>query len=382
MLRAGVLLLLALTAPARAAVTTSGYLKDVWQTSYSALEDRPYVLNTARARATLEATGFFFKAHVDYDHEVLGGNYFRTREYRLFGVSAPETWLTMDQTISTGDTVLWRHRLYRGWVGLETERTTLRFGRQRVAWGTGKLWNPTDILNAYNPMSVERDERHGVDAFYLRQGLGDLSQAELAYAPQDRWPASALLARGKTNWKGFDFALMGGKAAASTSSWILGGDFAGSAGDSSLHGEWSYVELKTRAPYWKGLIGWEYTFPTDAKWRWLKDASLLAEYLHSGSGESDRRRYNLAAVLTGREVTLAQDYGGLTYSQDVHPLLKLEIVSLSNLDDGSHFFGPSLQWNALDDLYLTVGFQRFGGSRSTEYGRQPNLTYLQGQYFF
>ena len=77
---------------------------------------------------------------------------------RIDFLAEPPTWLDMDQSIANSATSLWRHRLYRGWAGLETERTTLRLGRQRIAWGTGKLWNPTDVLNPYQPLAVEPDE--------------------------------------------------------------------------------------------------------------------------------------------------------------------------------------------------------------------------------
>jgi hypothetical protein len=360
----------------------SGYLKELWQYSHSALDGRPFFLNLDRARLTLETKASIFKAHVDYDHEVYAGSFFRTTEYKTFGLAGPQTWLDMDQSISTSATSIWRHRLYRGWAGIETERFTLRLGRQRIAWGTGKLWNPTDVLNPYQPAAVEREERGGVDALYLRQGLGELSQAELAYAPQDRWPQSALLARGRSNWKDFDFSAMGGKAAGSTSSWIVGGDFAGNLWDGSLHGEWSYTDPAVQRPYWRGVIGYEYSFGSEPKWRWLKDSSVLAEYYHNGRGTVDPARYDRSILLTGRDVALAKDYAGLTVSKDLHPLLKLDLVLLGNLDDGSSLFSPSLQYNPLSNLYLTAGWQRFGAARNTEFGFQANLAYLQLQYFF
>lgn len=377
------LLLLLLAAPARAEIKASGYLKDLWQYSHSAFEDRPYYLNTTRARLSLEAKAAILRASVDYDHEVLAGSYFRTLEYRRFGLEGPATWLDMEQTLSTGTTNSWRHRLYRGWVGVETEKTLLRFGRQRMAWGTGKLWNPTDVLNAYQPTSLERDERRGVDAAYLRRELGDLSQAELAYAPQDRWPQSAVLARLKTNWKGYDLSAMGGKTAASTGSWIMGGDFAGNLWEGSFHGEWSYTQPSpVRTPYFRGVLGYEYTFPSETRLAPLKDAALVLEYYYNGAGAVDPARYDLAALLGGRETTVGRHEVGLTFSSDLHPLLKLELAVLANAADKSHFFSPSLQWNALDDLYLTGGWQRFSGGRLSEYGRQPNIAFLQAQYYW
>src|ERR1044071_6867726 len=98
------LLLFILASPAAAgekAVQASGYLKELWQYSSSAFDGRPYFLNTDRARLTLDAQQSFLKAHVDYDHEVLAGSWFRTAEFRGFGLGEPPAWLLMDQTIST-----------------------------------------------------------------------------------------------------------------------------------------------------------------------------------------------------------------------------------------------------------------------------------------
>ena len=363
-------------------LAASGSLKDVYQYSASPSDGRPYFLNTLRTRLTLDARASLFRAHVDYDHEALAGSFFRTREYAAFGLAEAEPWLPMEKTLESGQTWMWRQRLYRGWAGLETDGTIARFGRQRIAWGTGKLWNPTDVLNAHQPLSVEREERRGVDAFYARRALGQLSQAELAWAPRDLWAGHALLGRLRGHLGEYDGSLMGGKVAGSTGSWITGGDFAGDLAEGTLHGEWSYTAPQSRTPFWKAAIGYDYAFPTQTKLWALRDAAVVAEYLHSGSGVLNPARYDVAALLSGREVTLAQDYLGLTYSKDVHPLVKLDLILLNNLNDGSQFFTPSAQWNALPDLYLTAGFQRFSGAKRTELGRAANLVFLQSQYYF
>ena len=376
------LLLLALPAHAAPALEFSGYLKELWQYSHSGINDRPYFLNLDRARLTMDGHAGMFKAHVDYDQEVLAGSFFRTPEYKLYGIPEPNTWLHPDKDIASSGTSLWRQHLYRGWAGLETEGQVLRFGRQRIAWGTGKLWNPTDVLNPYQPLAVERDERLGVDSAYLRQSAGVMSQGELAYAPQDHWPQSSILGRAKSVWKNYDVSLMGGKVAGSTTSWIVGGDFAGNLWDGSLHGEWSYTDPITQRPYWRATVGYEYTFGSEAKPWLLKDASTLIEYYHNGHGAAHTDHYDRAQLITGQEISLARDYIGVTFSKDIHPLVKFEAVFIDNLDDASQFFSPSLQYNVLSNLYLTAGWQYFGGGRGTEFGWQPNRSYLQAQYFF
>lgn len=377
------LLFLLLAAPAAAAeLKASGYLKDVWQSSRSAFDGRPYYLNISRARLTLDGSASVFRSHIDYDHQLAYGSFFRTAEFKAYGYAPPKPWLDMEQTISTGTLNGWGHGAYRAWVGVEDERGVLRAGRQRIAWGTGKIWNPTDVLNPYQPTSVERDERRGVDALYGRLGVGALGQAELAWAGADRWVDQALLARGRANISDWDMSLLGGKVSGSTASLVVGGDFAGTVLEGTLHGEWAHFRPEWRTPYWKAGLGYDYTVPSETRWSWLKDAAFSVEYYHAGNGQTDGRRYDFASVRAGKEVSVARNYFGGSASQDLHPLLKLEMFALANADDGSTLFAPSLAFNALRDLYLSAALQRFGGGKSTEYGRAPNSVILSGQYYF
>jgi hypothetical protein len=376
------LLTLLLAAPAAAQVKVGGYLKNIWQYSASQIDDRPYYLDTSRARLTLDAREDVFAAHADLDNQVGWGSYFRTKDFKLFGYAPPSPWLTMQKTISTGTTNGYGLGAYRAWIGVEDERGAVRAGRQRVAWGTGKIWNPTDVLNPYSPTTVERDERRGVDALYARAGIGTLGQAEYVWAGENRWVDQRMLGRVRGNYGGWDASALGGKIAGSTASFMVGGDFAGTVADGTLHGEWAAFHPGTRTPYWKAGLGYDYTVPGDAGPRGLKDAAFVAEYFHAGNGTTDPSRYDFAPVLAGTEVSVAQNYFGGSFSEDLHPLVKLELFGIVNADDGSTFFFPSLTWNALNDLYLTAAMQRFGGERRTEYGRNPNQTLLTAQYYF
>ncbi len=376
------LLLLLLAAPGFAQIQVGGYLKNIWQYSGAELGDRPYFLNTSRARLSLDAKDDLFQAHLDLDNQVAAGSFFRTNDFKVFGYQPQQPWLTMQRTISTGTTNGYGIGAYRAWIGLENESGVVRAGRQRIAWGTGKIWNPTDVLNPHSPTSIEPDEREGVDALYARAGIGTLGQAEYVWAGQDTWIKQQMLGRVRGNLAGWDASLLGGKVAGSTGSFMVGGDFAGTLLDGTLHGEWAAFHPETRTPYWKAGLGYDYTIPSETKLRWLKDAAFVFEYFHAGNGSTDPARYNFAPVLAGTEVSVAQNYFGASFSEDLHPLVKLELFALANADDGSTFFFPQLTWNALNGLYLTAALQRLGGERRTEYGRNPNQTALTVQYYF
>ena len=172
------LLSVLLALPAAAGVSADGSLKTLYHYSRSPLTRRQHWGDLNRARVSLKAAtpeaegGLSLRAEADYDHELRVGSQLNSLESRTFGLAEPDEFLTMEQTISSDTDASWRHRLYRGWVEAEYAGWKARFGRQRVAWGTGKIWNAVDVLNPYQPTTLERDERLGVDAVSLRTGLG------------------------------------------------------------------------------------------------------------------------------------------------------------------------------------------------------------------
>ena len=383
-----ILLLAANALPAAASdnLSFSGYLKTLYSYSRSPLNQAPYWADLTRARLGLEAAlplteGMRWTTHVDYDQELRAGTYLQSLDYRMFGLAEPPSYFKMDQVLGHGGSYFWRHRFYRAWTGIDSDNGTARFGRQRIAWGTGKFWNPTDVLNPFDPTTLERDERRGVDSVYVRRAVSVLGQGEAAWALGRDWPSTDLLGRAHGHAGPSDWSVMGGKISQSTGSWMAGGDFAADLFGGNLHGEWSYTEPGVRTSYWRALVGYEYTLSGGVP-SWLKDADLIAEYFDNGRGATNPARYDPGILLGGKEVALARDYLGFGFVEDVHPLVKLELYTIVNLDDSSFFINPLLTWNALKDLYLSAGLQRFGGSRMTEYGRLANVFYLQGQYFF
>lgn len=360
----------------------SGYAKNLYLYGHSPTSRQPYGEDLTRLRLKLQGSYGILRSEVEYDQEVRAGTYFQTPEFGSFGLGEPPAAWDLEQDLDRGTHHLWRHRVYRGWAGLETGRWALRFGRQRIAWGTGKLWNPTDVLNPYQPTTVEREERRGVDAVYSRISLGALSEFSAAHSMEEVWKDRSFLGRIKSHLAQADISLMGGKIPGTNESWMAGGDVALDLWGGSLHAEVSRSSPDLSPSFLRHLVGYEYTFSASPPLALLKDAWVLLEYYHNAAGASDPLLYNPAVLFSGREVSLARDYLGLSFSRDLHPLVKLEVVSILNLNDESLFAGPTLTWNALQDLHLLAGWQAFAGKSSSEFGRLKSILHVQAQYFF
>ena len=360
----------------------SGNVKDIYTESRTVIGDIPYIANLTRLSLVGDAHHGIFAAYLDFREEVREGNYFHTLDYKTFGLGQQLFYLRMENRVDHGDSWTWNQGVYRGWAGLEGDNAALRVGRQRIAWGTGKLWNPTDVLNPYQPISVERDDRRGVDVAYMRLSLGELSQFEAAYAPMASERETQFLERIRTHVGRADLSVMGGKVAGDDNAWMVGGDFAADLGEGSLHGEASHTDPYVADPYDRWLVGYEYRVPPGQKLSWLDDLWLLGEYYHNGAGARDPRLYDFFSVLTGKTVSVGREYVGVGLSKEITPLWTAEFYGIRNISDRSTFAGPDVKWNAATNLDIIAGVQYLTGTSLSEYGRLHPIYYLQAQAFF
>ncbi len=60
------------------------------------------------------------------------------------------------------------HRLDRLWVGYASEKAVVRFGRQALSWGNGLAYAPMDLVNPFDPASVDTEYKAGDDMLYAQ----------------------------------------------------------------------------------------------------------------------------------------------------------------------------------------------------------------------
>jgi hypothetical protein len=353
-------------------VTVSGSARSLVLASRT-LGGEAYTLGLNRLRLELAgalATGIALDLQLD--QELLLASYVGTAEFRAAkDVPPPQYWRLEANTIERGE-LYGRQRLHRAAVTLSRGAVDLKLGRQRIAWGTGRLWSPLDILNPVSPLAIEREQRLGVDAVLLDAKLGPVSRLSLLYAPSpDRGPASrALQAHG--NAGGVDGSFVIGRLAGLD---VIGVDLAGQLGPTGVRAEWARLEDARSRRFARAMLGLDHAF--------ANGLTLSAELFYNGAGERDPSRYDRAAAMTGNgSGSLATRYAGLILSYEITPLLKSVTYAATNLDDRSRALDSRLVWSWRPNVELSAGLQRFGGPRRTEYGRLPEAAFVQGQWFF
>ena len=263
-------------------------------------------------------------------------------------------------------------RLYYKHTALNWE---FAFGRQRIAWGSGRIWQPTDLFNPINPANFSKTEKDGADAASIKYFIGNFSDIEFVYNFRERWEYGNFGARYRTNISEYDLAAIAGyfdKRA------VLGGDFAGNLFDAGVRGElvYSFSGETENKEFVRVILGADYQF--------TQDVYALIEYQYNGEGTNEKSEYfdNFMRLQKGEIQNLGKNYLAAQSTYQVHPLVSSSLMLISNLGDGSGMLLGNIGWSALDNLSIGIGAMYVYGEDFTEYQFYPKSVYLTGEYFF
>ncbi len=359
-----------------AGVDLSGYLKEL---DFARRDDGVWRGLSAK-RFRLDGSWHNAAESVDAklisDHEYLQGSLINSFRNSLGGNTREDELLQMQWVLNEKENLIWRHILYRAWAHAKVGDWDVAAGRQRMAWGTGRLWNPTDVINPYDPMSVEREERAGSDAAQLKWSPTGLSYLEAVYVPKRGadWRKSLVLGKARMNYLETDWSAMGGKIGDER---MIGADFASQALDGSFRGEVTYTfDSPVRRDFARTVLSYDYNFS------FSRPLYVVGEYFYNGIGELGGADYFKVVLRANDQKFLGRDYAGLGATWDITPLLKLDCYTIVNLNDSSAFFGPRLKYQVLTDVEIGVGAQIFEGKSKSEYGATENIGFALAQWYF
>ncbi|HLP62222.1 MAG TPA: hypothetical protein VK186_25500, partial [Candidatus Deferrimicrobium sp.] len=73
------------------------------------------------------------------------------------------------------------HNLDRLLLTIKTGVADILIGRQPIAWGSGRMFNPTDVVAPFAFNELDKEERVGVDAVRIRVPLGRMDELDMGY---------------------------------------------------------------------------------------------------------------------------------------------------------------------------------------------------------
>ena len=295
------------------------------------------------------------------------------------------TRVTSDFTIEAGDTdfagnplVQTRVTLDQMWIkGDIDKKVFVTLGYQRIKWGTGRFWNPTDYLNVvFNPLSVF-DVRTGVPLlkFHVPVESAGLNFYGIV-APRGARRLDDVGGALRAEW-------FHGSTEITLSTYLqkdqplrLGGDLSTAVGPFDVRVE-SAVMKGTLRPYYEGDLDLgNLTFPTekDRSDEWIPQVdanaeisikyndedvvSFGAEYFYNGAGYDGSEIYPWLLLNNAFQVFYLGRHYGVGYVRLADPG-KVEDMSftasvLSNLSDQSAALRFDWRWTALSYLNLNA----------------------------
>jgi len=279
------------------------------------------------------------------------------------------------------------HNLDRLSMTVKLKWGDLILGRQPVAWGSGRVTNPTDIIAPFSFHELDKEERFGVDAVRLRIPLGSLDELDAGYVfgRDFAFERSAFFLRGKVNVFKTDLSLL---VLGFQNDLLLGMDMARSLGGSGI---W----LEAAVVFPEALIQRESRPSAYARLTAGIDRSLgdgvyaFLEYHYNSAGTSKPEEalalFSRPAYTRGSVYLMGRHYLAAGLNYQVTPLLSSSGLLLWNASDGSLALSPQAEYNISENIYLgagaTVGIgHRPSTSLFTESGTGPVLGSEFGSY--
>jgi hypothetical protein len=354
----------------------------------------PSLLAQTRVRIDLQARyRERFSAQVSYDNELFLGSGRKSLAFALADARGNSTWADLDRTISDTQDATWQHLLYRGWLRYEGDDVELTIGRQRIALGRARLWNPTDLFNPIPPLAIEGDQRIGVDSVVTRVRVTNELWASAIVAPQSTSALYRSALRLELSRRSLDAALMFARIETDS---VYGADFATNLGDAALRGEGTWT-FHAHGGHTTQLVGsLDYTFDIGS------GLYALVEHFYNGNTFSrDALGDTLDALppLTPEQglslltqpgvlpqsqlVTSSYNQTGVDLGYDLTPLVRLDVLWIHDWEGPSEAFVPVLTWSALQNLELSLGAQIFGGRDGAgNYGGLEPLYFARVDVYF
>jgi hypothetical protein len=268
-------------------------------------------------------------------------------------------------------------------------------GRQRIAWGTCLVWNPTDLFNAANILDFDYPERPGSDAVKIQYYVDETSAIEFAFSPGKTSEEVIYAGRYKTNFWNYDFSVLAGWQ---LNTLKIGGSWAGDIADGGFRGEIVYSKpdidvklpsdpnmaafilpgnlpkLNLDRPYWTTTISYDYTFENSLY--------LHTEWLYNELGSTENSGSRRFETLYTGELSPSRHSLFFEVAYDITPLLRGDIFFIVNPTDDSWITAPSFTYSVATNWEIYLLAFPSEGKAGSEFGGFPAQYFMRAQYSF
>lgn len=360
-------------------IKLSGYYKNLFSyyRTHNWLEDgktktepKDLVNDLNRIRLSLEyIPNKAFKFYSDLDSEMIVSNHISSQQFRnSVKNSRYNDLFQAGSGKKLGSDLHGRLNLHRCYGKWNSQSFTVTIGRQLARYGTGKLWNPLDILNPISPTAFEGpDNQAGIDAVKVEYYPSESSELSLIYQPRrtnnefnmDTFTGKNIngLARYRTTFGEEELAVITGRAGRKN---LLGIDLVTIVHDGILRGSIMAADPDHGSAFFSANAGYDYTF--------TNGLYCLVEYFFNGNALSENETLSAAwndniqglesdsidALISNQFITLNRHYLGILFGYDITPLTRGDLFFIADMEGRSVFVSPTIAYNIKTDLDVTL----------------------------
>ena len=299
----------------------------------------------------------------------------QNRILQLKPVDDDRRFMDLTWMVSEGDDYVVYQRLDRLNFTALPSWGVVRVGRQAVTWGNGLIFNPLDLINPFPPADLERDYKLGEDIVAVEVVRPPAGNMQLLYAPRRNpengnvaWDQSSLggklhLAHGTT-----ELDIM---AAHNYDDNVIGVGTRGYVGEAAwrLDATYTFVDRDTDVDDYLSLMA-----NVDMSWVWWgRNWYGVLEGFYNGLGSDDYARAFSDPEIQqrfdrGYLFALGRYYLSGHVTVELHPLFRISLTTINNVEDPSGIIIPWATWSVVQDVEVEFGCRFFWGGSETEYG--------------
>lgn len=224
--------------------------------------------------------------------------------------------------------------VYRAYFDYRQESYSIIGGKQRVPFGVGRIWNPIDVFNPIDILSVEPEEREGTKCLRGEYAPSFLSSVDLTIA-EDKGAG-----RIKSYLNEMDIAFVyvhDNEKETDIAGWEIEGEFVNSGIELRSEGGIFYDTNRSKL-YTDAIFGAEYAFPFPL-------TCLLEMKLNSDLDTFD---------------------GAVQLSSQINPLFSASLLFLYSFTYTSSVVSPNITYSLSDEMTLSIGAFIYGGVSSVD----------------
>ncbi len=267
------------------------------------------------------------------------------------------------------------HRLDRLSFGYTSEKAVVRIGRQALSWGNGLFYAPMDLVNPFDPATVDTEYKSGDDMLYwqyLRDNGDDVQGAYVGRRDPLSGNVEADAATIAIKYHGFsgefEYDVL---LAESYSDTVVGFGGGKSIGGAIWRGD--FVVTRTDSDTYTQLVT-NLTY----SWNWFdRNMSGAVEYFYNGFGQSSGRYDPVSLgsnpdlvnrITRGELFSIGRHYLAGSVLIEVTPLWGLTPTVLANISDPSGLFQLVTTYSVSDNMSFLASINVPLGPKGSEFG--------------